>query len=101
MSQKTWSLGSRPIYVSITDFNGDLKCHIRYHTDFDNTRVPTKRGITLNIEEFETLKNYLSEISDELYHLKAKKQQQDAVAPAFFRPASQGSLCFSLPKINA
>ena len=75
MSDKKWSLGKRPIAVSISDFNGDLKFHIRYMQTIDNVQRPTKKGITLNPEEWDALCNFSFEINNELNRLRAEKRR--------------------------
>ena len=90
MSDKTWSLGPRPIYVSITEFNGALKCHIRYQDQVNGQTVHKKKGITLNLEEWDTLSYHWSEINHELQRLRTIRQQQPASLPG---PTAEASLC--------
>ena len=59
-------LGNRGLNVSVTDYKGYVKVHLRYHhTDpVTGKMFPTKAGVILSPEEWGDLKSHLKEIDE-------------------------------------
>ncbi|KAK3912295.1 Putative RNA polymerase II transcriptional coactivator [Frankliniella fusca] len=60
-----WHLGNKK-FVKVNEFNGKPYVHIREHYEKDGELLPGKKGIALNAENFQKLKEILSEVEEEL-----------------------------------
>lgn len=61
-----FKLGERGLYVSVTDYKGYLKVHVRFHcTDpVSGKSYPTKSGVTLSLDEWFDFKNQLRAVDE-------------------------------------
>ncbi len=72
-----FALGDRDIFVSVNNFEGKVKIHIRqYFKPNGDQWVPTKKGITLNKDEWLLLKSYFTDIDRAIDHVEQEQQQQ-------------------------
>ena len=81
-----WTLGDRNIMVTVNEFAGKTRVHIRQYFNPDpiNTPlnlVPTKKGIALTLTEWEALKEHVMEVDRAL---KGGEQQQ----PSYYNPTT-------------
>ena len=78
-----FSLGDRSIFVTVNTFQGKVKVHIRQHYQPTGDKwVPTKKGITLDKEEWETLKAHLTDIDNAIDHAGKQKDSDSTAGPA-------------------
>ena len=78
-----FSLGDRSIFVTVNTFQGRVKVHIRQHYQPSGDKwVPTKKGITLDKEEWETLKGLLTDIDNAIDHVGKQKDSDSTAGPA-------------------
>lgn len=58
-------LGTRGYYVTVNEFQGKIRVHIRKYNDgLEKGKVPTVYGVALSVDEFEELKNVLVDLSE-------------------------------------
>ncbi len=62
-----WSLGTRNIMVTVSEFAGIPRVHIRQYFNPDSASpqqhlVPTRKGIALTRSEWETLKQHMVQV---------------------------------------
>ena len=57
-------------FVKVEKFNGTFLVHIREYFNQNSQRLPSKKGISLSIDQFECLKKYISKIDSDLKRLK-------------------------------
>ncbi len=59
------------IRVEITEYSGKKLLNIRiWYTDKEGKLAPTKKGVALNIEQFDDLKNALAEAENKIKALE-------------------------------
>ena len=66
LEENMWSLGSRNILVTVSEYAGVVKVHVR-HYDQDAASqklVPTKKGVALTQDEWEDLKQHIIRVED-------------------------------------
>ncbi|KXJ06558.1 hypothetical protein AC249_AIPGENE5745 [Exaiptasia diaphana] len=67
---KLFPVGDREVFASVSQFNGDLKIHIRKYFRQDVADgetallIPTKCGVALNVEEFAQLQSLIPRLQD-------------------------------------
>ena len=89
MNQAMWSVGTRPIYVSVEEFQNKIKIHIRHYFQDDlGIWHPTKKGVALDVEEWKTIKSHLQDIDNEI-----QRQEQQT----FFKNVSGTTAVSSNP----
>lgn len=77
-------LGQRGICISANVFEGVPKVHIRKYIKVEEGKmVPTRKGITLNVDEWNTLKAYIDRIDSELARVQAAQQPPPAYVPLY------------------
>ena len=70
---KPIALGKRGFHVSVSEFNSTVKIHIRKHYRTDSERlIPTRFGVALNEDEFQTLGDNLIHINKKVKKLKKR-----------------------------
>ena len=70
---KPIALGKRGFHVSVSEFNSTVKIHIRKHFRTDSERlIPTRFGVALNEDEFQTLGDNLIHINKKVKKLKKR-----------------------------
>ena len=65
-SAHLFKLGNRGLNVSVTDYKGYVKVHMRYHhtNPVKGQSFPTKAGVTLSLKEWFDLKSQLNQIDE-------------------------------------
>ena len=63
MDCEKWSLGSEQVYAYVQSYEGETKVHLRNFLIVKSGKsFPTKKDVTLNIEEWEALKSLVQTI---------------------------------------
>ena len=78
-----WTLGERgrvySIKVDVSEFHGKLKVHIRHYRKSivagEEQWYPTKRGIALDLEEWDTLSEQYIAIDTEVRRLRSRNEE--------------------------
>ena len=81
--ENEWMLGSRNIRITVNDFAGEKRVHVRQYFTPDpihapHTLVPTKRGAALKLAEWDALKQHMTAVDNAI-----KELQQ----PCYYNPA--------------
>ena len=70
-------LGTRNICVSVNLWHDNVKVHFRkFVKGADGRKLPTKTGITLNLDEFSDLKAQMQLIDKEIYNVMYVPKQE-------------------------
>ena len=80
-SDNSWKLGERNIMVTVNKFSGERRVHIRqyFHPDSSNDLMPTKKGVALNLAEWEMLKQHVIAVDDAITEMQQ---------PVYYNPAN-------------
>ena len=80
-----WTLGKRnaenALNVVAKEYEGQVLIHIRHYfkTTGEDRWYPTRKGITLNLEEWDKLTEVFSEIDSEVRQLRSKNEEVEPV----------------------
>ena len=67
LPDNSWSLGTRNILMTVNEFAGETRVHIRQYFSPDNKKlVPTKKGIAMSMAEWQALKEHLQDVDSVL-----------------------------------
>ena len=85
MDYEKWSLGSGQVYAYVQSYEGETKVHLR---DFliakSGKSFPTKKGVTLNIEEWEALKSLVQTIDLEFRKQSSQRVETSEKHPPWY-----------------
>jgi len=66
-------------FVSISDFRGKIRVDIReYYVTDDGQRKPGRKGISLSLQEWAKLKDYIDEIEKAIKNEDSDKSESDS-----------------------
>ena len=87
-------LGERGFHLFANEYNGEPKIHIRklYQDPVDGKIVFTKFGVTLNVNEWNCLKEGINAAEIQLIQLSQHASKRKAQAPSRSRPKSQRAI---------
>lgn len=72
-----FALGKRNIHVSVVTWCGDVKIHFRQFTDNEHgQKIPSAKGIALNVDEFLELKANLKSIDESIWKMTYHNESQ-------------------------
>ena len=82
MNCEKWCIGSGQVYAYVQSYKDETKVHLRnFHIVESGKSFPTKKGVTLDIEEWEALKSLVQTID-----LEFRKQLSQRIETTETRP---------------
>ena len=86
-SSSMWTLGQRSgensIKVVVKEYQGQVKVHIRHYfkAEEEDRWYPTKRGVALDLAEWDKFNESYIDIDTEVRRLRSKHEQVTAIPP--------------------
>jgi len=108
MDCETWRIGSGRIYAYVQSYKDELKVHLRNCQFVESGRCfPSKRGVALNFEEWESLKSLVQTIDSEFRRQLSQRKETIETRPPWFYgsgeisdASSNGNTCMSFENNN-